>query len=143
LNEIKVKRLFLTGFITLVVFILVEFLVESAFERLVFEHGISEWYIELGIPQWNWVNNLVNILIALLNTTMLIWLYAALRPMFGVGIKTALITSLFGFTFATAFALNMANISPYPWKIALLETLYLAIELPVAMIIGAYIYERD
>jgi hypothetical protein len=37
----------------------------------------------------------------------------------------------------------MANISPYPWKIALLETLYLAIELPVAMIIGAYIYERD
>jgi len=142
MNEIKVKRIFLAGLITLVVFIVVEFLVESTFERLVFGHGVNEWYLKLGIREWGWKNNLVNILIALLNTTMLIWLYAALRPMFGVGVKTALITSLFGFVFATAFAINMANITQYPWRIALLETGYLLIELPVSIIVGATIYER-
>ena len=63
--------------------------------------------------------------------------------MFGVGIKTALITSLFGFVFVTAFAINIANLSPYPWRIAALETGYLMIELPVSIIVGAYFYERD
>ena len=143
MNEIRLKRLFLAGLITLVVFIMVEFLVESVFERVVFEHGLNEWYLKLRIPHWGWANNLINILIALLNTTMIIWLYAALRPMFGVGVKTALITSLFGFTFVTAFAINMANIGYYPWRIALLETGYLLIELPLAILAGAYFYERD
>jgi hypothetical protein len=144
MNEIRIKRLFLAGLITLVVFIVAEFLVESTFEMLIFERAVSEWYLKMGIQHWGWVNNLVNILIALLNTTMLMWLYAALRPMFGVGVKTALITSLFGFVFATAFAINIANMTSgyYPWRIVLLETGYLLIELPVSIIAGAYVYER-
>jgi hypothetical protein len=143
MNEIKVKRLLLAGFITLVVFILVEAIVENIFERLVFEHGVNEWYLKLGVQHWGWEENLLNILIALLNTMMLIWLYAALRPMFGVGVKTALITSLFGLVFVTAFAINMANMSPYPWRVAILETGYLLIELPVSIIVGAHVYELD
>ena len=143
MNQIKVKRLLLAGLATLVVFILVEFVVEITFDRLVFEHGVSDWYLKLGTQHWGWAENLLNILIALLNTMMLIWLYAALRPMFGVGVKTALITSLFGFVFVTAFAINMANLSPYPWRVAFLETGYLAIELPVSIIVGAYVYELD
>jgi len=141
MNEIRIKRLFVAGFATLVVFILVEFLVEVTFERLLFQYSVSGFYLRIGVQNWNWVNQLVNLLIALLNTIMLIWLYAALRPMFGVGVKTALITSLFGFVFATAYAINIANLSPYPWRIALIESGYLLIELPVAIIVGAYIYE--
>ncbi len=143
MNQIKVKQLFGAGFITLVVFILVEVLVENTFERFVFKSGIKEWYQMLELQHWGLGENLLNILIALLNSIMLIWLYAALRPMFGVGVKTALITSLFGFVFVTAFAINMANLSPYPWRIAILETGYLMIELPVSIIAGAYIYEMD
>ena len=82
-----------------------------------------------------------DISIALLNTTMMIWLYAALRPMFGVGVKTALITSLFVFVFVTAYIVNMANIFYYPWHIAFLEAFYLLAELPLSLIAGAYIYE--
>jgi hypothetical protein len=144
MNEIRVGRLVIAGFITLVVFIIVELLVENFFEYVVFEEAVSEWYLSAGgIQRWNWRNHLVNILIALLNTTILIWLYAALRPMFGVGVKTALITSLFGFVFVAAYALNIANIFFYPWRIAALELVYLLFELPVSIIAGAYIYELD
>lgn len=144
MNKIKIQRLLLTSLATLVVFIVVEFLVETLFERHILQQGITEWYLKLGIQHWNWANNLVNIFIALLNTTMLVWLYAALRPMFGVGVKTALITSLFGLVFSTTFTFNIANLTGgyYPWKIALLESGYLLIELPLAMIAGAYVYER-
>jgi len=143
MNEIKIKRIFLASLLTLLVFIVAELLVETTFEMLVFDQGVNAWYLKLGVQHWDWVSNLVNILIALLNTTMLIWLYAALRPMFGVGVKTALITSLFGIVFVTAFAINIVNISGgyYPWRVALIEIGYLCIELPISIIVGAYIYE--
>jgi hypothetical protein len=143
MNEIKVKRLILAGFITLIVFIVVEIIVESVFGKAILGNVVNEWYLKIGIQRWGFANSLLNILIALLNSTMLIWLYAALRPMFGVGVKTALITSLFGFVFVTAFAINMANIGYYPWRIALLETFYLLIELPVSIIAGAQVYEGE
>jgi hypothetical protein len=143
MNEIKIKRLFAASVITLVVFIGVELLVETTFESLIFKDGSNEWYLKLGIQHWSWVNNLVNILIALLNTTMFMWLYAALRPMFGVGVKTALITSLFVFIFVTTFGFNISNLSGYyPWRIALIESGYLMLELPVSIIVGAIFYER-
>jgi hypothetical protein len=72
MNEIRVNRLFFTGLVTLVVFIVVEFLVETFFETVVFRYGVSFWYLRVGVQHWGWKNQLVNILIALLNTNMLV-----------------------------------------------------------------------
>lgn len=144
MNEIKIRWLLLAAVITLVVFIAAELLVENFFERIVFRDGVTNFYLRLGVQRWNWMNNLINFIIALVNTTMMMWLYASIRPMFGVGIKTVLIASLFSLIFATAFSFNVANLTGgyYPWKVALLESLYSSIELPVAMIAGAAFYER-
>ncbi|MGB2963207.1 MAG: hypothetical protein WBB69_04400 [Anaerolineales bacterium] len=143
MNEIKVKRLVLAGFLTLVVFILTEILVETFLEQVVCKQFYIDLYLGLGIPRWGLKNHLLNIGIGLVNCMMLIWLYAALRPMFGVGVKTALITSLYWLVFVTAFSINMANLGYYPWSIALVESIYLLIELPVALIAGAYFYEYE
>jgi hypothetical protein len=131
----------LGGLITLVVFILVEVVVESVLNEMLFRDALIIWHQGLDIPQWGGLNKLLNIFIAFLNSTMLIWLYAALRPMFGVGVKTALVTSFFGFVFVTAFAINSVNIGYYAWEIALIETFYLMIELPVSIVVGAHFYE--
>jgi hypothetical protein len=88
-------------------------------------------------------NIVLNLFISLFTTCMLIWLYAALRPMFGVGTKTALITSAFALTFMTAFGINFTNLGLYPLRIALLELGYQLIELPLAVLIGAQVYERE
>ena len=61
--------------------------------------------------------------------------------MFGVGIRTALITSAFVFTFIAFYVVNQANLGIFPIWIGLIELLYLFIELPVALVAGAQFYE--
>jgi hypothetical protein len=72
---------------------------------------------------------------------MLMWMYAALRPMFGVGPKTALIASGFAFSFIFSISINFANLRFYPVQPALIELFYQLIELPIAILVGAYYYE--
>lgn len=142
MNEIKINRLILAGFVTLFVFIITEILVESIIGTVFFGQVLNDYYLGMEIQKWVFKNHALNISIALLNSMMLIWLYAALRPMFGVGLKTALITSLYWLVFVSAFAVNMANLGYYPWRIAWIESVYLLIELPVSIIAGVYFYEH-
>lgn len=141
MNEIKVWRLLISGVITLLVFVAIELIVERVIGNVIFGGVYDAWYGELVLPYWNTANYVLNIFIALVNSTMMMWLYAALRPMFGVGVRTALITSVFVFTFITFYVVNQANLGIFPMGIAAIELLYLAIELPLALIAGAQFYE--
>ena len=140
MNKIKVRRLFVAGLVTLVVFIVVEFMLEFViFDALI---GLGKWVDQLYAPSsWSISNHVLNLFIALANSIMLIWMYAALRPMFGVGSKTALIASGFAYAFFFSFMINFANLRFYPMRPALIELFYQLIELPVAILVGAYYYE--
>jgi hypothetical protein len=141
MNRINVKRLLLSGFVTLVVFIILELFVEQVFGQMLFSNIVEEWYMKFALPSWGINNYLINFLIAVVNCTIILWLYAALRPMFGVGTKTALITSAFFLVFISSFAFNQVNIGAIPLKIAMIELLYQLVELPLALIAGAHYYE--
>jgi hypothetical protein len=140
MNKIKLNRLMLAGVVTLLTFIVVEFVVESLISRLLFGRAIEAWHQTLNLPTWSIGNSILNLLIALVNCTLLTWLYAALRPMFGVGSRTALATSAFAFFFVAAFAVNGVNLG-YPLRLALIELGYLLVELPLAILAGARAYE--
>lgn len=141
MNRIKLNRLILAGAVTLLTFIVVEFVVESLISRPLFGRAIEAWHQTLNLPAWSIGNSILNLLIALVNCTLLTWLYAALRPMFGVGSRTALVTSAFAFFFVAAFAINGVNLGTYPLRIALIELGYLLVELPLAILAGARVYE--
>ena len=140
MNRIKVRRLLVAGLVTLIVFIMVEFLLEFViFNALI---GLGKWIDQLYAPSsWSLSNHILNLLMALVNSIMLIWMYAALRPMFGVGPKTALIASGFAYAFIFSISINFANLRFYPVQPALIELFYQLIELPVAILVGAYYYE--
>ena len=140
MNKINIRRLLLGGLVTLFVFIVVEFLLEFViFGALI---GLGKWIDQLYAPSsWSISNHVLNLFIALVNSIMLIWMYAALRPMFGVGPKTALIASGFAYAFFFSFMINFANLRFYPMRPALIELFYQLIELPVALLVGAYCYE--
>jgi len=61
--------------------------------------------------------------------------------MFGVGSRTALATSAFAFFFVVAFAINGVNLGNYPLRIALIALGYQLVELPLAILVGARVYE--
>jgi hypothetical protein len=141
MNKIKVWRLLISGVITLLIFIAIELIVERVIGNVFFGGVYDAWYGKLILPNWTVANYVLNIIIALVNSTMMMWLYAALRPMFGVGVRTAIITSVFVFTFITFYGVNQANLGIIPIGITAIELLYLALELPVALIAGAQFYE--
>lgn len=140
MNKIKVGRLLVAGMVTMIVFIMVEFLLEFViFDALI---GMRNWINQLYAPSsWRISSHVLNILIALVNSIILMWMYAALRPMFGVGPKTALIASGFAYAFIFSFMVNFANLRFYPMRPALIELFYQLIEIPIAVLAGAYYYE--
>jgi hypothetical protein len=140
MNKIKVGRLFVAGLVTMIVFIMVEYLLEFViFDALI---GLRNWINQLYTPSsWTVSSHVLNILLAFVNSIILMWMYAALRPMFGVGPKTALIASVFAYAFIFSFMINFANLRFYPIRPALIEMFYQLIEIPIAILAGAYYYE--
>lgn len=141
MNRIRIGRLIISAMIALIVFFAVEFILEQVIGRYVFAGIIDEWVELSSILNWSAVNYVINILIFLASCIMVMWLYAALRPMFGVGPKTALITGAFVLTFISAYAINESNLGIYPLQVTLIQLFYWVIELPLAVIAGAYFYE--
>lgn len=141
MNRIKINRMLLAGLVTFITFIAAEILIEQVIARVLFGSSIEWFYLTINIPDWGVANHVLNIIIAMLNCVLLIWLYASLRPMFGVGTKTALITSAFGLIFVLSMMINGINLGLFPPQIGLVEWVYEVFEFPLAMIAGALVYE--
>ena len=141
MNRIKVGRMIISGVIVLIVFLVVEIVIEQLVGRYLFTGIIEEWFEVLTIQDWTITNHVLNIAIVLASSIMVMWLYAALRPMFGVGTKTALIASFFVLTFIFAYAINETNLGLYPIQVTLIQLFYWVVELPIAVVAGAFYYE--
>lgn len=142
MNEIKVKRMLLAGLAMFFMWALIEILVEHVLARFLLGQTSQDLWIQtIDLTDWTAMNHLVNNGIAILNCTILIWLYASLRPMYGVGTRTALIASAFGVTLLASLFVNFINLGLFPARLGLTEALFVAIEFPLAMLVGAAVYE--
>ena len=142
MNEIKIKRMLLAGLAMFVVWVAVELLVEHGIARILLGQSSQQmWQQVIELNEWSPLNYWVNTFISLLNCTVLIWLYASLRPMYGVGTRTVLITSAFGIILGFSLFINFINLGLLPLKLGLIEAVFEAIEFPIAMIAGAGVYE--
>ena len=142
MNEIRVKRMLLAGLAMFFMWIVAEILLEHVLSQFLLGRTTSEmWGRVVDMSNWSGANVVVNTLTALLNCTILIWLYASLRPMYGVGTKTALITSGFFIAWTLSMFINFTNLGLIPRELAVTEVLFEALEFPIAMIVGAGVYE--
>ena len=142
MNEIRIKRILLAGLATFIAWVVTEILLEQMMGRLLFGNLIAElWLQDTTVSEWGASNHVVNILIALLNSTFLVWLYASLRPMYGVGPKTALITCALGIAMGWSMTINAINLGLLPLQFGVMEAVFEAIEFPIAMLAGAAVYE--
>ena len=142
MNKINIKRMLLAGLAMFVMWIAIEILLEGVIADLIFGMSTMEMLAEeIEFREWSALNFWINTIIPILNCTVLIWLYASLRPMYGVGTRTALITSAFGIILGFALFINFVNLGLLPLKATLIEAVFEAIEFPIAMLTGAAIYE--
>ena len=142
MNKINIKRMLLAGLAMFVMWIAIEILLEGVIADLIFGRNTVEMLAEeVEFREWTAFNYWVNMIIPVLNCTLLIWLYASLRPMYGVGARTALITSAFCIALGFLLFINFINLGLLPVKAGLIEAVFEAIEFPIAMLAGAAIYE--
>lgn len=145
MNEIRVRRMLLAAVAMFVVWIAVEILVEHVISRLLFGETTAQMWLQVvDISLWGATNSAVSVLLAVFNCAVLIWLYASLRPMYGVGARTALITSAFGIAWVLSISITFLNLGLIPLRLGLTEAAFEAVEFPLAMLVGAAVYEgRD
>jgi hypothetical protein len=142
MNEIRVTRMLLAGLAMIVVWVALEILVEHVISQMLFGQTSSEMWLQgIELRGLSGLNYWINSAIALLNCTIMIWLYASLRPMYGVGTKTALITSAFFIAWIISLFINLANLGLFPPRLALFEGAFETVEIPIVMIVGALVYE--
>ena len=142
MNKINIKRMLLAGLAMFVMWIAIEILLEGVIADLVFGKNTVEMLAEhIEFREWSAANYWINMIIPVINCTLMIWLYASLRPMYGVGTRTALITSVFGVILGFSLFVNFINLGLLPVKAGLIEAFFEAVEFPIAMLVGAGIYE--
>ncbi|HMH82927.1 MAG TPA: hypothetical protein VK531_08660 [Gemmatimonadales bacterium] len=73
----------------------------------------------------------------------LVWVYAAIRPRFGAGVKTAVIAGLAVWFFVgLVHAIGEAPMGFMPQSLMTIGTCVALVALPVATVVGAYVYKE-
>ena len=73
-----------------------------------------------------------------------VWLYAAIRPRYGPGPKTAVRAALAVWAFGTAtFAIAMGSLGLFPARLMTYVALWSLVEIIVAMLVGAALYKEE
>ncbi len=142
MSGINYPRVALAAAVAAVAFVVLEVVIEGL-ARLLFQVSEAElWQRSFGaIPegaQFQWVNVLILVGVCLL----LMWLYAALRPRFGAGAKSALVAAAFLWLFVLLLWVNFVNLGVFPWEIVGLSLLFNLFEIPGAAIAGASVYRE-
>lgn len=144
MEKINYTRVLLGGILASVVFIVAEVIVEGLLKLIIGFNEASmarEYFPDIMLSGARY--QIINLLYLLFSCTTAIWLYAALRPKFGAGIKTAFIASLFIIFIIFLFMVNNVNMEIYPLKPALISLALSLAEFPVAVIAGSAIYKAD
>lgn len=73
-----------------------------------------------------------------------VWLYAAIRPRFGAGPKTAITAGLIVWVLAYLWpSLSMSVLDLFPPRLLAIGTIWGLFEVPIASVVGAWFYKED
>jgi hypothetical protein len=72
-----------------------------------------------------------------------VWLYAAIRPRYGVGPKTAICAGLAAWAFAYFYpTVGMIGLDIFPRQMMLTALVWGLVEVPLATVLGAWLYKE-
>lgn len=144
MKKINYWRILISGIVGGIVFMVMEFFVESLILGGIWgirEHDIfKEAFGHINTGGWYQV---VNIAILFVEFILIMWVYAALRPRFATTLKTALITALLFYVMFLLFAVNLVNLGILPIKVMAVSLGANLIELPFAVFVGASVYPEE
>jgi len=144
IKKINIKWVILSGVFLFFVFITVEGFIETTYLFFAGKQDMEMW--QKLTAHWGAAEILLNISVAMAKFIIIMWIYAALIPRFGVGLKNALITCSIAILLLYLQAINTLNlglVEPWPAKLWISDVIFNLIEMPIALYAGAWLYRED
>jgi hypothetical protein len=144
MNKINMGRVILGGLLAGLVMNVSEFVLHAVVlgadgQKLMDDWNERGFNIQPDPMMLTWL-----ILITFVLGFLAVWTYAAIRPRFGAGPKTAICAGLavWAMSFLYAGVYLYAGIVIYPAKLTWLPVVWGLIEIPVATVAGAWLYKE-
>ena len=144
MGKIQMRRVILGGLAAGLVMNVSEFVLHAIVLASDGTKLVEEWQ-RIGVP----VKTDPSLLMWLVGTTFVlgilaVWTYAAIRPRFGAGPKTAICAGLavWAMSYLYAAVYVHAGITVYPLKLTWVPVAWSLIEVPVATLVGAWLYSE-
>ncbi|MGI9302902.1 MAG: hypothetical protein ACR2RB_09365 [Gammaproteobacteria bacterium] len=138
--KINIKRVFLGGLLAG----LVLNIGEGILNELILGEKWSAALAESGMAEFTAVQMVSFTIITFLLGMVLIWLYAAIRPRFGPGWKTAVIAGLAMWLIAWLLVgASFITAGMYPMGLMVASIIWGLFEVPIAAAAGAWLYQES
>ena len=142
MQKINLGAVISGGALAAVTFVIVEFVLEGAVGLLGLNEAdlLREAFpnIVVGGTAYH-VWNIVHLFLVFF---LAIWVYAAIRPRFGPGPKSALITAFVLWTMYFWIVMNFARLGIFPLNVAIVSLAFNFVEIPAAILVGARMYSE-
>ncbi len=141
MGKINVGRLFLGGIVAGIAIDIVDYFVDGIWLGQRWADGMAL----LGKPGFSQLQIILFNVIGLLTGIVAIWVYAAIRPRFGAGVKTAIIAGLAVWLLTTLFP-NLALMHVmhlFSNHLTLYTTLGGLVEVVFGTVVGASVYKES
>ncbi len=142
MKKIRVGYVFLAGFVASLAFVFTEMVVEGSVQ-FIFRISEAKMFVEAfdDLPAGT-LYHILNLLYLYLICTLIMWIYAAIKPRFRKRVHAALATSAVFWLFVILFFVNYSNMGLYPYRMTLMTIVFNLLEIPAAVIAGSLVY-RD
>jgi hypothetical protein len=139
MEKINIGRVVLGGLLTG----LVINIGESVLNGFILAKDMEEAMKSLGKPPIGMQAVAVFIVLGFLGGIVTVWIYAAIRPRFGAGVKTAVCTGLLVWTLTSLFpAIGQAPTGIFPNRLLVIGSIWALVETPIAAVAGAWLYKE-
>ena len=140
MQSMNAQRLFLSGLVAGVVLNIQEYLVNGIVLK-------DEWDAAMttaGLEAYSTSGIIMLVLMTLVLGFISVWLYAAIRPRFGPGPRTAVYAALLVWLLVWVVPTVYNSLSPiFPTGLMMTATVFALFELPIATVAGAWLYREE
>ncbi len=139
MEKINTKTVLLGGLLAGLVLNVGEFILNGP----VIGDAWMEWAKSMNLPEMGGNEITFYVIWSFLTGIALVWLYAAIRPRFGAGVRTAVIAGLF--IWFSMWVLGFGSLilqGLYPNDLIITSIVWGLFEVPLAAVAGAYLYKE-
>ncbi len=135
MGKINYGRVVLGGVVAGVVFSLMDFV-----GMMIIPFDWEAWIVERGLtmpPMATWI------VLSLLFGILVVWLYAAIRPRFGPGVKTAVIAAVFAWLFYSMTQWAPTAMGMWSMHLYFMMAAWGLVQTVLAVVAGAWVYKEE